>query len=331
MNLSRLLPLLAAPLALLADTVTLDNGDRLTGKVTQIHNGVLTIETAYAGSVAITQTNVVSMTVDAAVNVRTAEKVDERAGNLDTATLRDIHTLWLSGAEDPDVIPFVSPWNFSVAAEARHIVGNTHATLAVLHAEANYIRPEDYTLKLFAGAAYDKDGGIVAQHNFFGGADGSRFLSEHTGLYAREELLTDRVNDIKIRSTFGAGGEYFLYKNPVPGGLEMFRLRAGLGHRYERHRGVDASSDSVMTLDFGARFHKRLNDNLAWTTEITYAPAVDDFTNYLLTHDSRCGVDLVKKWNLSQEFGILHTYNSRPAAGKENLDTTCYARIKKSW
>jgi len=327
MKLSRLLPLLAAPLALLADTVTLDNGDRLTGTVTKIYDGVVTLETVYAGNIAIKQANVASMTLDAPVNVRAGEIIDKVEGGINVAALRVIDTLWPVGAADPDAPPS-SSWNFSIAGEARYSDGNSHDTVAGLRAEANYLDPDVWSLLLFTGANYNKADGSVSDHKLFGGADANRFLSEHTGLYAREELLTDRANDIKIRSTFGAGGEYYFYKTAD---LEMLRLRAGLGHRHEKHRGADADSNSNMTVDFGARFHKRISDVAAWTTELTYAPAIDDFANYLVTHDSRCAFDLVKKWKLTYELGVANTYNSRPPADSVYLDSTYYTRVRKTW
>ncbi|MCL1887692.1 MAG: DUF481 domain-containing protein [Kiritimatiellaeota bacterium] len=323
-----LLLALAAPLALTADTVRLDNGDLLTGKVTQIAKGVVSLETAYAGVVSIAQTNVAALVVDTPANIRAA---DDRVagGNLDVASLR---ALWPVGAPDPDAKPPVkNPWSFSIAAEARHIDGNSRGTVVGLNAEANYTLPEKYTAKFYAGANYNRTDGDVSEHKVFGGVDADYFLSDHSGLYGRDELLADRANDIRYRNTLGAGGEYFLHKKAIPGGLEMLRLRAGLGHRREKHRTADDDSVSAMTLDFGLRFHKRLSDVLAWTTEITYAPAIDNINNYLFTHDSRCGIDLVKKWRLTYELGVQHAYNSRPADDNVYLDSTYYTRIKKTW
>ena len=328
MKTSRLFAIIAAPLALQADVVRLDNGDQLTGKVTQIHDGKLTLETAYAGAVNIAQTNVVSMTLDAPANVSGGEL----QGTVDAAGLRDIQTLWLPGADIPGAPkPPPNPWSFSLAIEGLYTDGNSRNVVGGLLSEANYIRPEDYTLKLFGGIRYDKSNGDVNEHKLFGGVDATRFLSEHNGWYGREELLTDRVNSIKLRSSFATGYEYYFFKNAVPGGLEMLRFRAGLGHRYEKHHGKDEGSNSNMTADFGARLHKRLNENLAWTTEVTHAPAIDDFANFLFTHDSRLAVDLVKKWRVTHELGVQHAYNSRPADGNEKLDTTCYARLRKTW
>jgi len=326
---TRLLPLLATPLLLAADTVRLENGDQLTGKVVKIHDGVVSLETAYAGVISITQANIAGMALDAPANIREATGTRVAEGALDIGAVQN---LWLPGAPDPGAktVPD-SSWNFSLAAEARHSSGNTRNTEAKLEFEAHYINPESHTLKLFTGLNYNKTDGSVSDHDFTVGADAGFFVSEHSGLYARETLLTDRPNDIRVRSTFGSGFERFLYKNPVDGDLEMFRLRAGLGHRYEKHRGDGATSNSAMTLDFGARFHKHLFDLAAWTTEVTYTPAVNDFANYLVTHDSRCGFNLVKKWRLTYELGVTHEYNSSPAAGNVYLDSTYYTRIRKTW
>jgi len=236
-------------------------------------------------------------------------------------------------ADEPaaEPAPAINPWGFNVAAESRYMGGNSEGKTAGLNAEANYVRPRDFSVKLYGAARYNKTDGKVSEHNASGGADTELFLPLLTGVYVREELSTDRVNDIRLRSTFAAGGEYFIFKHAVPGGLEMLRLRAGFGHRYEKHRGEAAASSSDITLDFGARLHKRLSDVFAWTTEITYTPAVDDFADYRVSHDSHCAVDLISGWRVSQEFGVLNEYNSHPAGDNKKLDTTVYFRIKKTW
>ena len=335
-----LLPLLAAPFALQADVVKLANGDQITGKVTQVFEEVATVETPYAGTLSISQKDIASITLDQATEFfLTLADAEENASprtsivGYGAISAADIRAFWLVGADDPTAPkPPPSPWNYSIAAEARYAEGNIHSKIGTLEAQANYIRPDFATLKLTVGGSYEKTDKSLVTHTVYGSADATYFLAEHCGLYAREMLLTDRPNEIKIRSTFATGGEYFFYKKPSVGDIEMFRVRAGLGHRYEKHRDADETSSSDMTLDFGARFHKRINDVFAWTTEVTYAPAIENFTkNYLVTHDSRCSIDLVKKWKLTQELGIAHTYNSTPAEGTENFDTTCYIRLKKTW
>ena len=312
---TRLTALLAAPLLLAADTVKLDNGDQLTGTVTHIRDGVLTLETAYAGTLSIKQENIAGIVTNtpAAIAVQVAVETD--------------------AAPPPVAAPAKkpAPWSYSAAAEARHTSGNSHDTTASIRLEANQIDPDLWTLKLYTGVEYNKADGNVTEHKVQGGADADFFTSKLTGVYAREELLTDRANDIRLRSTFGAGGEYFLHKKPTENGLDMLRLRAGLGHRYEKHRDADASSDSAMTVDLGLRLNKELAENITWTTELTYAPAIDNFNNYLATHDSRCEFNLVKKWRVSYELGVQHAYNSRPAEGNVYLDTTYYTRLKKTW
>jgi len=253
---------------------------------------------------------------------------NEADGDIDVAP---IWKLWRPGAEPPGWDDEHKPWGFSVAAEGRYIGGNSEGKVVGVNAEANHIMPDDFSVKLHAASRYNNSGGKVSEHNVSGGIDSDLFISKHFGVYAREELSTDRANDIRLRSTSAAGGEYFIFQKPVPGGLEMLRLRTGLGCRYEKHRAPGADSSSDMTADFGLRFYKRFSDVFAWTTETTYTPAVRDFADYRVSHESKCTVDLVKDWRVSQEFGVINGYNSHPAADNEKTDTTVYMRIKKTW
>ena len=61
---SGMLAVMLLSTAALADTVVLKNGDRLTGAVTQIAGGKLTLHTDYAGDVAISFDQVSSVKVE---------------------------------------------------------------------------------------------------------------------------------------------------------------------------------------------------------------------------------------------------------------------------
>ena len=329
------LPLLASAAlpaaAFAADTLKLDNGDELTGRIEQIHKGVVLFDTVYAGKISINQTNITAMTAGEPVNVRAfnASLPEEKSeGEIDVGKTE---TLWRPGAADPGAPAVLNPWSLSVAAETRYMNGNSEDTVAGINVEVNYILPSDFSVKLNGATRYNKTDGTVSEHNISGSADFELFVSDFAGVYVREDVLTDRANDIRLRSTTALGGEYFVFKNEVRGGLEMLRLRAGFGYRYEKHRSGldDAASD--MTLDFGARFHKRLSDVFAWTTELTCTPAVQDFDDYRFSHESKCEVDLASRWRITQEFGLINDYNSHPADGKKSHDTTIYARVKKTW
>ena len=310
-----------------ADVARLQNGDTVSGKITQVKDGALTIETAYAGAITVVQTNVVDITLDDVACVRT--KAGEAAEAKGVIAAADIATLWLAGAADPDAPAPVDPWNFSLAAEVRRADGNTDGTFTSVRVEANYLK-DPWTIKLFGAANYDKTEDVTTEHKVYGGADAGYAFNDRSGAYVRDELLTDRINDIKIRSSLASGYELFIFKNAIPGDLEMFRIRLGLGHRYEKLRS-GGGSDSSMTLDTGAKFRKRLSEIAIWDSELTYVPAVDDFDNYLITHETRIEINLSAKWNLTQDLGVRHEYNSIPAADKDYLDSTYFVRVRKVW
>ena len=73
------------PCTALADTVVLKNGDHLTGTVTQIVGGKLTVHTGYAGDVVIAFDQVSSVKVDKPIvlsqETKKGKKVDVRPGD----------------------------------------------------------------------------------------------------------------------------------------------------------------------------------------------------------------------------------------------------------
>ena len=109
---------LAATVALQADVVETKDGARLVGTVKKIAGGKITLGTAYAGDIAIAQSEVTSMTMDSPLVVRldngtTMEgtvttmasgqvAIAGSSGTL-TTSVDKIATTWAPGGTDPAV------------------------------------------------------------------------------------------------------------------------------------------------------------------------------------------------------------------------------------
>jgi len=64
---------------------------------------------------------------------------------------------------------------------------------------------------------------------------------------------------------------------------------------------------------------------------LAYTPAISDFGDYLLTHDSGIEIPLgfSDYWQL--HLGLRHDYKSIPAVGRDSLDTSYYSRLQLAW
>ena len=106
----------------------------------------------------------------------------------------------------------------------------------------------------------------------------------------------------------------------------MLELRSGLGYRHESFN--DGTTEQSPTLDFGLAHDWQFASWGRMTNNLTYTPAISDFGDYIITHDS--GIDIAlgfsDYWQL--RFGLQNDYKSLPAEGRDNLDTSYYSRIQ---
>ena len=123
--------LLAVPL--FADVVETKNGARLIGKVLRIADGSVALETDYAGTLAIKQSEVASLTTDSAIAVRLASgtRMDGKvttapgapAGSIQvvgsdgtiTTTVGKIASSWSAGGKDPEITALERHWAYEAA------------------------------------------------------------------------------------------------------------------------------------------------------------------------------------------------------------------------
>jgi len=100
--------LLLLPFSVLADTVVLKNGDRLTGTVNQLAGGKLTVTTSYAGAVTITWDDVSSVKLDKPlilpIETRNGKQVDIRKTEI-TGIERTSSGFVVATANGPQPVP----------------------------------------------------------------------------------------------------------------------------------------------------------------------------------------------------------------------------------
>jgi hypothetical protein len=123
---------------LLADVVETKDGSRLVGTVTKIDGGNVTLTTAYAGSITIKQSDVVSITTDGPVAVRLASgtridgKVSTVAGAVKIAggdgvistSVDKVAASWAAGGKDPAIAALERGWAYEAAVDVSGKSGN---------------------------------------------------------------------------------------------------------------------------------------------------------------------------------------------------------------
>lgn len=331
-----------------ADTVETKNGARLVGKVTKIEGGNVLLATDYAGDLTIKQSEVTAITTDAPVFVRLASgtvlqgtvattDTGIRVVGVDgefTTKVEKISASWSNG-EDPAAVALRAElaakerkWAFQTNVDLTGNSGNTTSTGLAAGFTATLASAQD-ALKFYASTNYATSEDSTGATNktadeIKGGVDYSSFFSERRGWFVRQELERDNVEDVDLRSTTDAG---FTFKH-IKTETHQLTSRLGLGYRFESYGSGAENKGAVLST--GLNNTVKFGDRLSLVTDLQFLPAIDDFADYRFVHDSAFEIPLTGDfWKL--RLGLNNQYNSRPQAGREELDTTYYTRLVLNW
>jgi len=218
----------------LADTIVMDNGDRLTGHIARLESGKLVLTTEYAGEIKIELAKVSSLTSD---QVMTVEVDKSRrlygflSGNGKQLKLRaepDAEPVDVAPTELSNILPGrVSghEWKTSghINVGASDSKGNTVVNHTHVDAETVTQRAE---FRVTAGARLNRsaDHNVETESNALGYLKYDRFLGAHQYGYGNATVEHDKFKDIRLRDTVGLGRGYEAIVTPrtnlsIEGGL----------------------------------------------------------------------------------------------------------------
>lgn len=322
-----------------ADIVETKNGARLTGTVTKVDAGTITLVTDYAGTLSIKQSEVVKFETEKPLFIRLAGgttmegtvtatpdgkiQVNGKDGTITTTTDK-VATTWAQGETDPAVAQLMRRWKYEVSFDVAGKTGNSEELRYGGGAKATLAGPED-TLVFYANAAYKRTDGVKSDDKLNVGVDYSRYLTQRVTWYARDEGGYDSGKDIDFYNVAAAGLGYDFIKNPPK---QKLTGRFGVSYRFEEYG--DPASDDLRSagLDLGLSHHYRF-ENAVMHNNVTYVPAFEDFTNYRLIHDSSLEFPLASDWKF--RVGVNNDYTSETSPGVDKLDTTYYGKFVLNW
>lgn len=345
MRLNRILPALFAllfvcvPAMTLADVVETKNGAKLVGTVTAISGGNVTLQTDYAGTLTIKQSEVASIRTDSPLVIRLSGGTT-MAGTLGTqndgriviqgedgvitTSVDRVSTTWAPGGTDPAVTALKRRWSYEASADVTGKRGNSSELGTAFGFRARLSGPDD-TLQFYTNYNRQKSNGVTSSDRFVAGADYANNFSGRYSWYARDEMGFDRSKDIRFYNVAAAGIGYDFIQNAP---RQTLTGRTGLSFRYETYDTAAADVESL-GLDF-ALLHSFLFKNARMNNALTFVPAFDDFGNYRAVHDTNFDLPIGSSdWRV--RFGVNHDYNSQPGPGVKKLDTTFYTRMVLSW
>ncbi len=219
------LALCATATSVLADTVWLKNGDRLTGKIKFFDGGKLLLETDYGGAIALDWNKIATLESDQELLVKESATSGERAKALQPA---EPGKVTLANGEAPKTVELAS---IQQILKPKPLIedfvwkGNIDAALDYKRAERD---TDDYDVRLKTQARhglwrhngqaeYNRElrDDVLSTDNWGVEYALDRFLTEQWFWQGRLEYKRDRIEDLRRQRTVGTGPGYQFWDNEL--------------------------------------------------------------------------------------------------------------------
>ena len=352
------------PLALLAitpfvqaDELKFKDGSVLKGKIVGLESGedgkpgTFTIESpSVKDPIKVNQADVVTFSTDHPFFIATAGQTEAKgvvestadgvkvttADGVVTSSVANLKDGWNPGDPSPSdraAAKLKHHWEYSADISITGKTGNGEAIGTNIGLEAVNKGPED-ELKFYTRYDYSKARALNAPAGWSKTSDNlhaglvydSRFASPLLW-YVRSDNGFDRVRQITFFTTDAVGLGYQVIDNKK----QHLDVKVGLAYRYEDYKpsaGLDNTNSPGLDVglhhDCEFEYFKMVND-------LTYTPAFDSFSNYIIMHNSYLETPLANSENWKLRAGLANEYRSRIAPGNKYLDTTYYIKLVFVW
>jgi putative salt-induced outer membrane protein YdiY len=302
------------------DVVIMKNGDRLTGEVKRLENGVLYISTDYfSGSIGLDwlQVERVESTAGFQVTLEDGERVTGKIEKVpaEQASDKDFSVTSPAGqtrTAAPEVVSIESSkesfWRQltgSIDVGYDYTSGNSLTSLSS-DASVNYLAP-----KWFGGLSFNSSFSgqqNASQTNLIEGQtlDGI-YLNRNSFLVGLGDFLHSSQQDLDLRSTLGGGyGRYLIRNN-----LNTLAWLGGLVYTHEDFAiGTGRPSDQSIEALLGAQYQLFHFDRYSLQSQLLVFPGLSDAGRVRATTKSTFSMKLTNNFHL--DFSFWDNFDSRP-------------------
>jgi len=321
-----------AIMPVLADEIILTNGDRLTGKIKTISNKILTLETGYSEPINIQLDFVqqMSSTEPAEIHLTSGEIIRSRiepanpgqisvgvgAGQgIVTVNMDDIAAL-----NPPPPKPITWKGNITIGGNLQS--GNSDTmNISVGTSAARRTEKDRFTLSFLYNRTEDDD--EKTAENTYGQLKYDYFLNPKWYLYLNLDMLSDKFEDVNLRTTIGPGAGYQVWEEEN----KALSFEAGLSYTSEdRDMGED---DNWVSARLGANYMQKLFDRIIFTDQFVIYPDLEDSGEYLLRNEASVVTDIGT--SLAFKLSNIWERNSDPEPGLDQDDYTWLLGLQYSF
>lgn len=298
-----------------ADTVTLINGDKLTGKIGQVTSSQIKFDSPALGTISIDVSKVATYEFDreVAVQPRNEPKITGKpTGDAGTIKVNDKTYAY-------NQIKYINPpaedWNGALVANFLMERGNTNNLAFGVEADAQLRRDNDRVddrTTFQASYNFGQSGGgssatpvVTDTDKWMASGKYDSFWNEKLYGYVSGKLEHDRIAELYYRVSPGFGLGYQWFETPKV----KFNTEAGLTYIHEEFDPSGANDSAALRLAYN--YTNQLNDRVSLFHNLEYLPAFEDPGDYLLNTD--IGVRMNFTANFFGQFKVLYKRDSTPA------------------
>ena len=307
--------------------IVFKNGDKLTGKVKQLADGKLTIETDMAGTITIDMANVRTFSSDEPLEMHLSDGTVVKqpvAAAEEEGTIRT-----QGGVIEAQQVPLaqvsaINPappapvkWTGSVKAGALLTRGNSETDQVSVGFDASRRSEKDrinFLGEYLYGRQADPDTGEddTTTDNWKVSGKYDYFVTEKLYWYTGVLAERDRIAELDLRLTPSGGlGYQWVERDDM-----NFNTEAGVAWVYEDFRNAD--SNDYWALRFAYHLDKKVNERVSLIHNVEYIPSVEDLDEFNLNADAGLRVMLTDKF--FNELKVEWKHDSEPAPGAEKND-----------
>ena len=345
---SALAALLLSVPAAYADTVALKNGDRITGAVSQLAGGKLTIKTTYGGDIAIAWDQVVTVKFDKplvlAVETKVGKKVELKktqitaidrtpsglavttisgTENMAETSVTTVRTTEAEQAYESSLRPgILHAWTGGANLSVALARGNSETTTIGAGMTAVRATPTNKT-SIYYNTLYTHDGianattanltnaGLRYDHN----------LIPRLFAFGTLDFNTNALQDLDLRTIAGGGIGWHAVAKPT----QMLDLLGGVVYTHESYSPqatavppVPAEVNSFAALDLGEQYTRKFGPNSSVTEQGFIFPDLSDTSQYRATVNAALSTKI--RSFLSWQVAFSDIYVTNPPSGLKDND-----------
>jgi putative salt-induced outer membrane protein YdiY len=321
----------------LADTVTMKNGDRLTGTIGDSDGQAVTIHTDYAGDVKVKWSAIQGVTSAKPIFIVTSDKktvggtitlegenlvvhtTSESAVVVPLAKITAVHSTEGEQAYEKALHPgLLHQWKGSASVGFALARGNSDTTNLNSGLVLNRKTLSDQ-IKLYESSVYATSGATpttptsgVTANAILGGARYDRNITDTMFAFASADFTHDQLQDLTLQSIYAGGLGWHAINRPNT----TFDILGGINYTRETY---NASASSIITsslnrnlpgITAGEDFTHKFGGTSTFTEDFTFYPDLTDISQYRFSLDAGW-VTKFNKW-LGWQITLADRYVTNP-------------------